>query len=506
MNVRVPDDPGAWDLSTFKAYPAWEGHTLGENSLLGYKAGPDVPWNERALRPELAERWEVSPDARTFTFNLRKGVKFANLPPVNGRELTAEDVKWSFEYSSRTGRFKDARLPQGQYDWMFEGLDRVDVPDPHTAVVRFKDPFVPFLSYAASDSNPIVAHEIYDQDGHLKDKIAGTGPFMLDMSASQAGSRYVWKKNPDFYEKGKPYLDQLHWLVVKDDASANAAFKSKQLDYLGNSSIRVSQADIDDIKKSVPNLVVNQHTLESPWHLYMNVRPGMPLNNLKLRQAITRGIDRDEFIRVLTHGKGRWGFGSSLPDTFTTEEVKQLIPYDPEGAKRLVAEAGYWNGIEMEMIFPGKDYGEDYVTGIQLLQSQLRKIGINLSLKSVSKSDYSTRKKTGEYVVVAQESSSLEGDLDSLLYAGFHSRSKKAYPGAQDPKLDAMLEAQRRETDPEKRKALMRDIVRYIHVDAVYDIGIQYNVDAEVWQPYLKGFAPHIDMRGIYPVDAWLDK
>lgn len=507
MNVRVPDDPGGWDLSTFKSYPAWEGHTLGENGLLGYKTGPDIRWDDRVLRPELAERWDISPDARSFTFSLRKGVKYANAAPVNGRELTAEDVQWSFEYASRTGRFKNNKsLPQGQYEWMFEGLDRVDVPDRYTAVVRFKEAFIPFLSYAASDSSPIVAHEIYDQDGHLKDRMVGTGPFQLDAAASQAGSRWVWKKNPTFYESGKPYIDQVNWLVIRDDASASAAFKSKQVDYLGNSGIKVNLSDAQDLRKAIPNLGISQHGADTAWHLYLNVRPGQSLNDIRLRRAITRGIDRDEFIRVLNGGNGRWGLGAALPDTFSVEEIKQMIPYDPEGAKRLVAEAGYPNGIELEMIFPGKDYGEDYITGIQLLQSQLKKIGVNLNLKSVSKNDYSTRKKTSEYVIVAQKSSSLEGDLDSLLFAGFHSKSKKAYPGSQDSKLDTMLEAQRREPDPAKRQGIIRDAVRYIHADSVYDIGIHYSVETEVWQPYVRNHYEHLETRGIYPVNVWLDK
>ncbi len=506
LNVRVPDDPGGWDLSLFKAYPAWEGHTLAENSLVGYQSGPDIEWSKQTMRPELAEKWEVSPDGKAFTFHLRNGVKYQDIAPVNGRELTSADVKWAYEYASRTGQFKDKKLPTGQYEWMFEGLQSVETPDPYTAVVRFQEPFVPFLAYAGSDSTPITPHEIFDQKGNLMDVVIGTGPFQLDPTASQPGSRWNWKKNPNFWDAGKPYLDGMNWLVIKDDASSYAAFKTKQIDYLGNAGIPIPPADLEDLKKAVPNLGFSQHPNDTSWHLYLNVRSGKPLNDLRMRKAINLALDRDEFIKVLQGSPGRWPFASALPDTFSPEEVKALLPYDPDQARRLVVEAGNPNGIEMEMIFPGNDYGQSYVTGIQLFQAQMKKVGININLKSVSKDDYSTRKKVADYTIVAQDSSSLEGDLDSLLFAGFHSKSKKAYPGAADPKLDQMLEAQRKEVDSAKRQQIIRDIVKYIHVDQVYDIGAYYRVQAEVWQPYVKGLSSNVQTRGIYPAGAWLDK
>ncbi len=506
LNVRVPDDPGTgFDLSLFKSQPAWEGQTLAYNSLLGYRIGPDVPWADHVIRGELAERWEVSPDARTFTFYLRKGLKFASLPPVNGRELTSADVKWTYEYWTRTGQFKDKKLQQGLHDWMFEGLDRIDTPDPQTVAVRFSEPYAPFLAYASSDSNPIVPREIYERDGHLKDTIVGTGPFQLDREASQPGSRWAWKKNPDFYEAGKPYMDGINWLVVKDDAAAFAAFKARQLDMLGNSSLELSMGDVEEMKKLVPDAVIHQHSAATPWHLFVNTRVA-PLGDVRIRRAMSQAIDRDEFIKVLMGGQGRWGFALLPPDTFTGEEVKQYIKYDPEASKRLVAEAGFPNGLELEATYPGKDYGEEYITGLQLLQAQLKKAGITLNLRSVSKVDYSNGRKVGDYVINMQQGSTLEGDIDSALFANFHSKSRKNYSGTKDAKLDDLLVAQRREADPAKRRALVRDIVKYSHAEMFYDIGMHYGMYAEVWHPYLKNFGVNMGVEGIYPVDSWLEK
>ncbi len=110
VTYPVAADPWDWDLSYLvKSNPNGDGRALAYSSLLGLKTGPEVKYDQLILQPELAERWEVSPDAKTYTFYLRKGVRFATLPPVDGRELSSADVRWSLEYWSRSGDFK--KLP-----------------------------------------------------------------------------------------------------------------------------------------------------------------------------------------------------------------------------------------------------------------------------------------------------------------------------------------------------------------------------------------------------------
>ena len=98
--------------------------------------------------------------------------------------------------------------------------------------MRFKKPFAPFLNYAASRGLPVQPHEIFDQDGSLTKRLAGSGPFQLDVANSQRGTRWVFKKNLDYWGAGQPYLDEVHCLVLPDDATVNAAFQSKQLDII----------------------------------------------------------------------------------------------------------------------------------------------------------------------------------------------------------------------------------------------------------------------------------
>ncbi len=293
---------------------------LAYNSLLGFKAGPDVKFEELTLQPELAEKWEVSADAKTFTFHLRKGVKWASMPPLNGRELNAADVKWSYEYATRTGAVAEKMLPQGQFDWMFEGMEKVEAPDPYTVVVSFKQPFVPFLTFTADDHNPILPHEIYDQDGHLKDRIVGSGPYQLDVAGSQKGSRWVWKKNQDYWENGKPYIDEIRWPVIGDNSSAIAAFQAKQIDHLGTEVF--TYQTVQDLAKSAPGTVVLQYPSEAGQHIYLNTGKA-PLDDIRVRKAFAYAIDREELAKVHAGGNLPWAPTGAMIGLFSDEEARR---------------------------------------------------------------------------------------------------------------------------------------------------------------------------------------
>ena len=227
LTVRMPTDMFDFDTTYVgQSTPNSWASGLAHIQLLDLESGPNVGYAEAILKPELAERWEVSPDARSFTFHIRKGVKYADKAPVNGREITAADVKWSFEYISRTGADSKA-LPKSQGDWMFTALAGIDTPDPYTVAVRYKEPFAPFVYYAASERlNPIYPREIFQQDGSFKSRIVGAGAFQLDEPATQKGARWVFKKNPAYFDAGRPYLDEVRFLAIADDATATAAFQN----------------------------------------------------------------------------------------------------------------------------------------------------------------------------------------------------------------------------------------------------------------------------------------
>ena len=508
LNVTLKSDPFDLDPS----HKATANHVpiiKAYSSLLAFKTGPGVKFDQLVLEPALAERWEA-PDAQTYTFHLRPGVKFANLPPVNGRPLTPADVKWSLEYLSRTDPFRTGALVKGkkiapsQFASLYTGLERIETPDAGTVVTRFGNAFAPFQHYAGSDFDTVLPHEIFDQYGDFKDHIVGTGPFQLDTSATQRGSQWVFKKNPAYFREGRPYLDQVNYLVLKDDSAVYAAFKAKQLDRIGGGLGTISTTNAQQIKRNSPDAVEEANVAALPWHIYLNVkRP--PLDDERVRQALGLAIDRDALLKTFFAGQGGWALAGAFPDTYTQPEIRQIVKYDPAQAKQLLSAAGHADGVAIEFIYPGQDYGQLYIAVMQLFQQQLKQVGINLTLKSLDKASESLRKKQSDFQMTFTPKALGGPDIDAYLYAVFHPGSPANYGQINDPTLTAMLDAQRSEVDSAKRQAICRKAVRYIY-DHALAFGLFRNVVYEFWQPYLKNYAPNFGRHGMDVTNSWLTK
>ena len=502
----VTADPTTWDGSdgVSSVSDRWKARVY--ESVLAYKYGPDVKYPELILQPSIAEKWEVSPDGRVYTFTVRKGVKFQNLPPVNGREVTAEDLKFSWEYTSRTGEFKklveDKKLTPSLYTQLFEGLESVEAPNPATLKVTFKEPFAPFLNYAAFAKNPVYAKEVFQKDGHFKDTLVGTGGFMLDRAGSQPGARWVLKKNPTYWQPGRPYLDEVAGFVLPDQSTAFAAFKTGQLDMLGDSGYTMGAEDAKRLRsENGNNAVVYAAETPSPEHLYLNVRRA-PFNNQLVRQAVSLALNRDEWNKVFNDGEGGWALAGALPDTFTQAEIKQIVKYDLEQAKKLLEQAGYPNGIDIEF-FGSTAYGSIYQQQAELLQSWLKKANIRMTLKFMDHATYLSQTR-GNTFDLTFRGKAMAGDIDSYIFGVFHPSSPNNYGGVNDPDLTKLVEQTRKETDPKKRMEVIRSAVKVI-ADKAWNLAFVYRSTFHAWRPVVKNYAPNWGTDGWPLNDVWLD-
>ena len=499
LNMAVSNEVIDYDPSyNGKSSPGDNAQAQAFNALLVFKSGPDVPYSEMILGPALAERWEVAPDGATFTFHLRKGVKFAKVPPVNGREFTSADVRWTMEYYARAGEFKEKKLPASLDGVYYEGFKGVETPDPYTARVTFSEPFAPFISYAASTTNPILPREVYEADGHLKDRIIGTGPYQLDVAASQKGTRWVWKKHPNAWQT--TYVDEIRWLVLPEDSMQFAAFQTKQAD-INNA---LAYRSFEEVQKQNPQAVAFRYQQPQGYHLHFSQVRGGPLTNVRVRRAMSMAIDRDEVNRLVAGGEGEWAMTGAMHGLFTEAEAHQFMKFDPEGAKRLMAEAGYANGITIEWPFEDATT-QDNLAWYQLVQARWKQIGVNLALVPMDKTLQRQKRRVGDFDIdVVQGLGVLEADADSILFGGYHSKGSINYGKSKDPELDRMLEAQRQEADPQKRRELMRVAVRRI-VDRAWGTELVYPPKWDVTQPYVKGYYPHFSVKSPY-ITAWLDR
>src|SRR3990170_1674378 len=188
--------------------------SLTYSQLVRFPNGPEQKHPaDFAILPDLAERWTTSKDGTVYTFHLRKGVRFHAKPPVNGREVTAEDVKYSLD------RF----MAKSGFRARFEPVQSVEVVDKHTVRITLKEPFAPFLNHMANPTfTAILPREAEERfkDFNPPDAVIGTGPFVL--RSYDKGVKVTFEKNPNYFMKGLPYLDGVV-IEITPDAAARLA-------------------------------------------------------------------------------------------------------------------------------------------------------------------------------------------------------------------------------------------------------------------------------------------
>jgi ABC-type transport system substrate-binding protein len=344
-----------------------------------------------------------------------------------------------------------------------------------------------------------MAREVYEQDGHMRDRPIGTGPFMLDQAAGQKGTRQVLKRNPNYFEAGKPYLDEYQLVVIKDESLRQAAFKARQIDiYEGGRDPSVT----DEVRRAVPGAQGIDFP-SSPMIVALNFkRP--PFDDLRARLAFSRAIDRDEVVRVVTKGSGGWApaFSNVRDDLFSQEEIKTFVKYDPDEAKRLLNEAGYAQGFQAEVIFSAD--GDDALQkAAELVQAQLKRVNINLVLKPLEVTEMTRRRRAAD-CDLCWLSEAARVDPDGQLFNGARARGTANYNQIADPRVEEMVLAQRREPDPEKRRQLLKQVVRHINEQG-FAVATWRSYLTALMQPQVRGYYQHSDYREQGVVrEAWL--
>ena len=498
FNTAQPIDPFDFD-PTGKVLQNGPWIELGYNALLTTKHGDGVGYSDLTSEPSLAARWET-PDAQTYTFHLQPNARWQNLQPVGGRAVTAGDVRWSMEYQSRTGSFKNGKLPTSLNVSMYEGLNSVETPDAATAVVHFQEPFIPFLQHMSLERNAILAHEVYDRDGNFTSTLVGTGPWQLDASASQHGSKWVMVRNPDYFLSGRPYIDRVNFLVIPDDSTNVTAFQTKQLDLLDKKF--VTPVNAAQIHANNPSAVDWPFNDTAGGLLFENVqRP--PLGDIRVRKAIALSIDRDAFLKTFSAGQGEWAVAGGQPGLFTHEEIHSMLKFDPAQARQLVSDAGFPNGVDLELHF-SSSRGQSQSNTLQLIQSQLKAGNINVTLKPQDEATFSQTQRDGNFQLDYEVKPQV-GDIDAYIYYNWYSKSNGNFGRVADPKLDALLEEQRRDVDPAKRRTTLRQAVQYITDNAYYS-AFFYGQGHYFWQSYVKDFAPNIAHNAPPVYDSWIAK
>ena len=394
-----------------------------------------------AIVPELAD-WEISPDAKTFTFHLKKGVKFHG---GNG-ELTTEDMRAAWEH------IKDPKTASPYRNDFIDAT--IDVVDPYTIKATFPRPYPAFIP-ASLSFRPgfVVASKAFAAAGDKwKTNPIGSGPFIFDNY--QSGTSLTVKRNPDYWGT-KPKVDQIVWKYRVDDRAAILAVAKGELDeyYIADPDVAISVA-----KNTDPNTRFFKSQFgQSPWSATFNLKH-KPLDDIRVRQALRYAIDNNAIAKDLFGGLADPIHSFLPPFMFGYSDDITHFEYNPDKARQLLKDANVpndWNPSAMTV--------SALIISRRILEavaSYWKDVGVNFKVDIIEQGIYNQRSLSGDYDVNANYISRI--DPDQIATPSFRSTTNRnGYTGADD-----LIDAARAEPDTMKRAQLYRDLQDKISQDS----------------------------------------
>lgn len=393
--------------------------------------------NDLQLVPNLAEKWSLSEDGLSYTFNLRKGVKWSN-----GKDFTAQDVIWNFT-RIRNPATKAILASQ------LAGVTDIKAPDDNTVVftLKAKDASLPY-NLALPGRSSMMSPDSVGADGKIT-KLIGTGPFTVE--SYKQGDQGVFKKNPNYWEAGYPLVDTLIIKPIIDETTRFNALQSGDIDI--DEGVPVEQLT----KPANPNfkLVTNENT--GGYLLLLNTKKPL-FANPKVRQAVMMALDRDEINQAIFNGKGvptNQPFPKSSPWHVDVPVAKP----NPDQAKTMLAEAGVAQGTTLKAIVA---QGSRLPDMIQVIQAELKKVGLDVQTETLEQATYAQRSQAGDYDIGLLNIGVIyEPDR---IYAYFTKPSAGNWFAGfwNDPATDQLAAQAKSELDPAKRKALYTQLLNQL--------------------------------------------
>ena len=472
--------------------------------LVKVKAGPSVAPGTQPIEGDLAESWS-QPNDTTYVFKLRKGVRWHPKPPVNGRELTAEDVKYTYE------RFLTIKGNGNR--GILEQIERIEAPDKYTVRFILKDPYAWFIDVLASTATWIVAKESVELHGDLKkpESVIGTGPWMLERY--DPGTRMLFTRHPGYFLPGLPYADGVDITLDIDPASGLASFLAGKYDFGPEYGMVVRRSDLDVVKQRKPKLQTKDYIVIFGGITWMKLDQE-PFKDVRVRRAIGMAQSWREVLET-----NAWSLGQGAPNLAIPAALKdwalpldqlpadarRLYDGDPAAARRLLAEAGHPGGLKIPVdTTPG--YGPDFIDAVQVTARNWKSAGIDVDLKLKEYGAFVSSAIFGKFDRMMTTLRGGNNDPDGYLFRTYVPGQPLNAGGVNDPKLTEMIQLQRRTFDVAKRRDIIHDIQRHVAQQAWVLFGPSVSAVA-AWEPHVKNFGPNIghDYGGRL-MAAWLDR
>jgi peptide/nickel transport system substrate-binding protein len=499
-------DPPHFDHILAHAYKTHVVISFTHSRLLRHRAGPSIKPGSFQIEGDLAESWQQTSDT-TYVFKLRKGVRFHAKPPVSGRELTAEDVRYTFE---RILTDKGSANVS-----MYRSIAKIEPLDRYTVRFTLKEPFAWFLDMIANPmSGAIIAKECVETFGDLRkpEAVIGTGPYTLESYRPNVSLTLV--RNPHYFVPTLPYIERVEMLVEEDNASRTAAFLAGKYDLGWEFPGTINRSDWVQIGETAKKRRPGLRTLEFHSNVVNDLAMRVdqkPFSDPRVRQAISLAIDRQALIDATLEGVGV--SNGPLPAALTdwALPIDQLgdgaryYKYDPAEARRLLAAAGYPSGFPGSVCF--STYGSTLlVDTMTLVLKNLKDVGIDARLDQKEYGAYQATCRFGKFdsMVFGPLTPFLEPD--SFLFGQYYTGEPRNRSHVADPVLDDLLVKQRRSADLKARRDALHQIQRHLAKQQYY-VHVPTGTYIAVWESVLKNYGPNLGYDyGGRLLAAWLDR
>ncbi|TKB16494.1 MAG: ABC transporter substrate-binding protein [Mesorhizobium sp.] len=440
---------------------------INTTSGTGQAIGPKV--NEGLLtydydlnaQPLLATEWSISDDGLRYTFKLREGVKWHD-----GKDFTSEDVAFTIL------RLKEAH-PRGRIT--YQNVTAVETPDPHTAIIVLSKPAPYLITAVSSSESPIVPKHVYEtfkpEEQPKLEQTIGTGPFILKEWVP--GSHLIFDRNPDYWDKPKPYLDRVVLRVILDPSARAAALETGEIDIGANP---VPLADIERLKAN-PNLVVDTKTYAysgPQQQLFFNYE-NEKLTKRDVRLAIAHSIDLQKLVEIALYG-----YAQVSPSPVSTALPKWYDPsikareYDTAKAEQLLDSAGHPRGADGIRFKLRLAYNAFLTPAYaDFIKQQLAVVGIDAEILKLDLATFLKTVYTDRAWDIVVESLSNTFDPTLGVQRAYWSKNFKiglVFSNAShyaNPEVDQILEAAAIEPDEAKRRELWYKFQHIIHEEVV---------------------------------------
>jgi len=429
-------------------------------------------YNNEKIVGDLAERWEVTPDGKQVTFALRQGVKFHD-----ASAFTCADAKYSLE------KLAD---PKRSSPTLVAMMDNVFVSatcrDDLTLVMALKQPSPAILTLLADAHTVMMKAGIAEQVDRKDPKfLVGTGPFKYQ--SHTPGVDFRAERNPNYWKPGVPHIDGYQAVVMADLTKIFASFRARQLTMTGIGR-HLEKPEADILKKDFPDAVVGLGP-RAGWDSFVMHHGKPPFNDPRVRKAVALATDREKMIEIGAEGWGMLGgyIGPHTPYGLPLEELQKYPQFGEDmakrqaEAKRLLAEAGYAKGVDVELVLRR---GPMYERGALSRQDDLKKVGINIKITLLDTAAFRDRTEKGDFQAYTVLSA-VTIDEPDIYYARLVCNSTSNLGKYCNPEFDKLFQEQSQTFDVQKRAEITRKMEPILLQDVPDDRGFYWKSAMGYW-------------------------